>query len=60
MKLATGMATASNKEDGGGRVVGSPRLMVDKDEGGDGHGQNLKEVRPSSIIYPGNLMGITY
>jgi hypothetical protein len=29
MRLATGMATASNGEDGGGRVVGSPRLMLD-------------------------------
>jgi len=25
MKLATGMVTASNEEDGGGRVVGSPK-----------------------------------
>lgn len=60
MKLATGTATASNEEDGDGRVVGSSTLMVDKDKGGDGRGQSLKEVRPSSTIYPSNLMGITY
>jgi len=60
MKLATGTATASNEEDGGGMVVGSPRLMVDKDKDGDGCSQSLKEVRPSSTIYPSNLMGITY
>ena len=60
MKLAMGTVTASNGEDGGGRVVGSPRLMVDKDKEGDGHGQSLKEVRPSSTIYPSNLMGIMY
>jgi hypothetical protein len=60
MKLATGTATASSKEDGGGMVVGSPRLMVDKDKDGDGRSQSLKEVRPSSTIYPANLMGITY
>jgi hypothetical protein len=60
MKLATGTATTSSEEDGGGMVVGSPRLMVDKDEDGDGCSQSLKEVRPSSTIYPANLMGITY
>ena len=60
MKLATGTATASSEEDGGGMVVGSPRLMVDKDKDGDGRSQSLKEVRPSSTIYPANLMGITY
>ena len=43
-----------------GRAVGSPRLMVDEDKEGDGCGQSLKEVRPSSTIYPNNLMGITY
>jgi hypothetical protein len=60
MKLAMGTATASDGEDGGGRVVGSPRLMLDKDEEGDGHGQSLKEVRPSSIIYSEGLMGLIY
>jgi hypothetical protein len=60
MKLAIGTATASDGEDGGGRAVGSPRLMVDEDEEGDGHGQSLKEVRPSSTIYPDILMDIMY
>ena len=60
MKLAIGTATASDGEDGGGRAVGSPRLMVDEDEEGDGRGQSLKEVRLFSTIYPGNLMGLTY
>jgi hypothetical protein len=60
MNLATGTVTASDREDGGSRVVGSPRLMLDEDKEGDGHGQSLKEVRLFSTIYPDNLMGITY
>jgi len=38
MKLVTETAIASNWEDGSGRVVGSPRLMLDEDEDGDSHG----------------------
>ena len=41
MKLVTGTASASNKEDGGSRVVGSSRLMLDEDEDGNTHGVNV-------------------
>jgi hypothetical protein len=34
MKLAMGTVTASSGEGGGRRIVGSPRLMLDKDKEG--------------------------
>jgi hypothetical protein len=60
MKLAMGMATVSNREDGGNRVVGSPRLMLDQVKDGDSCGVSLKDVRPFSITYSESLMGLMY
>jgi hypothetical protein len=52
MKLAMGTATASDGEDGGDRVVGSPRLMLDKDEEGDGRGVSSKDVGHFPLFTP--------
>jgi hypothetical protein len=59
-KPVMGAGTASIGEEGGGRVVGSPRLMLGQDKEGDGCGQSLRKMRLFSTIYPDNLIGLMY
>ena len=59
-KLVMVTGTTSIGEEGGGRVVGSPRLMLGQDEEWNGHHQRLINMTLFSTIYPDNLMGITH